>query len=417
MMKNRIMILGALEEFVPLVRLAKSRGIRTVVADGNSGAPAKQEADEAYDLDIRDTEALSELMKKTQVDGVVTAYSDLLLECMVKASALAGLPCHIRPDQLPWYRDKYVTNRTLEKLGIGTPKSTVLKKDFADSELEGISFPMVIKPLDMYGSRGLRIVYSTEEIREAFDLCVSTSGNKTLLAEEYVDTHEFNIQCWVRHGTVHILGIADREKSFVSRHDIPVSTRNIYPSRLIREVRDGALDILQKYIGITGQSEGPLCMQFYWGRERGLEVGEIAARFLGYEHELLQFADDFSVEELLLDSVFDSDRLDAELAKGDAMGRRCAAVLYFHGRDGIAADLSRAIAIGNRNDVQYSRVFYHEGQRIGNPQTMPYVARYDIVADSRGEIDRISQEILDGISVRDPQGKELLIRNVLGTYE
>jgi hypothetical protein len=92
-------------------------------------------------------------------------------------------------------------------------------------------------------------------------------------------------------------------------------------------------------------------------------------------------------------------------------------VLYFHGRDGIAADLSRAIAIGNRNDVQYSRVFYHEGQRIGNPQTMPYVARYDIVADSRGEIDRISQEILDGISVRDPQGKELLIRNVLGTYE
>ena len=414
---KKIMILGGLEEFVPLVRLAKERGIRTVVADGNTGAPAKAEADEAFDLDIRDTKALAGLMVREKIDGVTTAYSDLLLECMVLAADKAGIPVHLTPAQLPWYRDKDVTNRTLKKLGIGTPGSVLLKKDFTEEDLAGLSFPMVIKPIDMYGSRGLSVVYDIGGIRRHYDECRKITPAGKVMAEEYDPDHEFNIQCWVRHGSVHVLGVADREKTFVSRGQIPVSTRNVYPSRLIGSVLGDARSALQKYIGLTGQTEGPLAMQFFWGPERGLMVGEIAARFLGYEHELIRFSDDFSIEELLLDSLCDDEKIDRVLAAGNVYGNRVSAVLYFHARDGIAADLDGAIAIGQRNDVQYSRIFYEKGERIGSPQRMPYTARYDIIADSREEIDRISKEIIDSISVKDPGGQELLIRSQLGTYE
>lgn len=411
-----LMILGALEEFVPLVRLAGERNIRTVVVDGNSGAPAKKIADISYDENIRDISACANIARREHVDAITTAYSDLLLECMVKIADSAGLPCHLRPAQLPYYRDKDVINRTCEHLGIPTPGSVLLRESFSDEELDGLHFPMVIKPLDMYGSRGLVIVHNIREIRQQFAFSCSTSSRKEILAEEYDPDFEFNIQCWVRHGKVHVLGLADREKTFFDVSSIPLSTRNVYPSCLIDHVYDEAVRILSRYIGFTGQTEGPLSMQFYWGPERGLMVGEIAARFLGYEHELIRYADDLGIEELLLSAAVDDKNVDKLLAGCNPFGNRNAAVLYLHARDGILFDDEKVLEAAGRPDVKYSQLFYRKGDRIGNPQTQPYFARFDLVAEDRAEIDRRAKDILSNLSASDADGRELLLKGKLPVY-
>jgi len=413
-----LLILGGLEEFVPLVRLAKKNGIRTVVVDGNPGAPAKTESiaagGAAYDADVRDIAAIALIAKNENAEAITTAYSDLLLECMVKIADASGLPCHLKPSQLPYYRDKAVTNRTLEELSIGTPKSAALSEGFSDSDLEGLAFPMVVKPIDLYGSRGLSIVESADEIRERFAAAAAGSSQKRILAEEYAAGREFNLQAWVRHGKVRILGIADREKTSHDPKEIPLSTRNVYPSKAIESVYAPAKEALEKYVSKTLQKEGPLCMQFFAGNDGGILVGEIAARFLGYEHELLEYADGISVEELLLASAFDDEKVDGLLDACNPFGNCTAAVLYFHGRDGIIADQSAARAAFDRPEVIYSKLFYEDGERIGSPQRMPYVARCYIKAEARDGADALTQEIFDAVSIKDAEGRELLYPNCIG---
>lgn len=420
MNEKTLVILGALEEFVPLVKLASKQGIRTIVIDGNPGAPAKKESlihgGSAYDADIRDTETVAAIIRKEKADAITTAYSDLLLECMVKIADQAGLPCHLSPAQLPWYRDKDVTNRTCEELGIGTTKSILLKEDFRDDALAGYAFPMIIKPLDMYGSRGLRIVNSASEIRTHFANCLSTSQRPEVLAEEYNDEYEFNMQCYVRKGVVRVLGIADREKTSHDPEEIPLSTRNVYPSRLIDKVYEPARDALTRYISRTGQTEGPLSMQFFWGPKHGFMVGEIAARYLGYEHELIEFTTRVSIEEILLAGAFAPDKLDQLLDACDPFAKNSAAVLYFHAKDGIVSDLNPALDILARKDVQYGQIFYSAGERIGAPQRMPYAARYYIIGDSRAEIDARTEEIFSTMAIRDAEGNDLLYPNKPGSY-
>ncbi len=412
-----LMILGALEEFVPLVKLAGKEGIRTVVVDGNPDAPAKQIADRAYTIDIRDTAGCAEIAVSEHVDAVTTAYSDLLLECMVKIADAAHLPCHLVPAQLPYYRDKDVINRTCEELGIPTPKSVRLTESFSDTDLQEMSFPMVIKPLDLYGSRGLVIVHSENEIRRAFDKCCAQSLRREVLAEEYNPDHEFNMQCWVHQGQIAVLGIADREKTSFDPDTVPLSTRNIYPSRLLTYVREPALDALNRYIRKTGQTEGPLSMQFYWGKNRGFQVGEIAARFLGYEHELIEYATGVSIEQVLLYGAVDPQRLEALLAHANPAGSASAAVVYFHAVDGIVNDLSSLTAILQDSRIRHGQIFYQKGDRVGAPQSMPYAARYDIVSHERAEVDRISEEILAAASMTDASGRELLLKGTVGNYE
>ena len=307
-MNHRLLILGTLGEFVQLVKKSKERGYYTIVCDGYPDGPARQFADASYVIPVTDIDSVAELCRKEHVDGIVTSFSDLLMECMVKIAEKAELPCYLKPEQLPWYRDKAACRALLSKLGLPTPGyckvSVEDSKKAAVSELtEGLRYPLISKPLDKYGSRGIFIVRDQDQLAQCVHKTAEFTELKEILIEEYNDGFEFNMMTWVVDGTVKVISIADREKTQFEIGALPESTRNVYPSRLLNEVEGPATALLQSYIAYTGQKEGPLSMQFFWKPGEGIQVCEIAARFFGYEHELTDMVYGFQTEELLLDYI------------------------------------------------------------------------------------------------------------------
>lgn len=411
------MILGSLDEFVRLVRMARERDIYTIVCDGYFNSPAKQVADKFYNIDVTHTDEIAAICRSEQVDGIITSFSDLLFECMVKIADKAHLKCYLTPDKLPYYRNKAVMKKMFADLSIPTPKSVCLDKDFSDEQLSGLSFPVVVKPLDKYGSRNISVLSSPSEIRERFDDSCASSDIKKILVEEYHDGHEFNMMSWVLDGKVQVISIADREKTPVGKHEIPISTRNVYPSRLYDRVADQAKEILQKIADYTGQKDGALSMQFFWSEKRGISVCEAAGRFLGYEHELVEIGSGFCMEELLLNYIYDERALRASLLTHDSRMKHCCAVLYFHGREKEIADQNAARKIAERSDVVYSQIFYQDGETIKQHGANPYVVRYYITGPDRDAVDQSTREIFDAVSVKGTDGEELLYRNQMTSYD
>ena len=99
-MLRRVMILGAGFEFCGLVIKAKQMGCYVVVCDGYADAPAKKLADKAYTADVREIDAITDICKQERIDNIITSFSDILLECMVKISYAAGLQCYIKPEKI-----------------------------------------------------------------------------------------------------------------------------------------------------------------------------------------------------------------------------------------------------------------------------------------------------------------------------
>ena len=186
---------------------------------------------------------------------------------MVRIAAKANLKCYFQPDKLELYRNKAAMKQMLRHLSVPTSRSVVLNRDFTDTLLHHIHFPVAAKPLDKYGSRGVLILNSPEEIRQEFDHICETSDIKQVLIEEYNDGYEFNMMTWILDGQVHVLSIADREKTYADAKSIPISTRNVYPSRLMAHVYDEAKDILQRVADYTGQKEGFCPCSFSGNRE------------------------------------------------------------------------------------------------------------------------------------------------------
>lgn len=409
---HRLVIVGSSIEFVRLVEMAKEKGIYTIVCDGYKDGPAKAYADKAYDIDVRDEHAMAAMCIEEKADGIIGSFSDLLFEQITKTAEIAGLRWYADTDMLDAYRDKGTQKTLLKELGIRVPENRLLKEDFTEAELAGMRFPLVIKPVDGYGSRGIYVVHDADELRKLF-IKVNAAGSGTkVLAEEYSYGPEYNMMSWLYDGIVYVLSIADREKNPQKGTDIPSDNRNVYPSGNIDDVYEEARDILQRFADRTGQKEGALSMQFFLTPE-GIEVCEIAGRLLGYEHELITYSSGLDIEKLLLDYVYDPGGAGRMLKAHDARKGDIYAVLYFFTEPGsVIADQREAKElISSMDDILQADFFYKDGEITD--KNHPYYMRVYIGAASREELDRKTEYLFSRMHVYDENGKNVILRPVI----
>ena len=278
-------------------------------------------------------------------------------------------------------------------------------------------FPLVIKPLDSYGSRGIYVLRSPDAVRAHFAASAMYSSDRRVLLEEYCPGREYNMMTWVSDGKVNVISIADREKNPFSGDEIPFLNRIVYPAKNCRRVVKMAADVLQKYAEEVGQRDGPLSMQFFIDHDQ-VVVGEIAGRFFGYEHELVTYSSGFSFEKLLLDYVYSPKSIEERFKNHKPFFTRCCAGLYFLGREGktVLDDSElRKLAI-DPHTLEYS-LYYHPGETVDRSSGRPYFARFDVTAPSRVELDRVTEEFFHRAHATAPDGTEILYPFYLQTDE
>ena len=415
---HKLMILGSMDEFVELVKMAKNRGITTLVCDGYDDGPAKAIADHSYTIDVRDYDAIAEVCKREHVDGIISSFSDLLAECLMNIASQADLSSYCTPDKIRILREKPLMKQMFDELDIPYPKSGVIHRKTVERDIESIGFPCVIKPANGYGSRGVFVANDVQTIESHFDEVISYSSFDYLIAESYNDGFEFNMMTMVIDGEPWVISIADREKSHEIEGVVPHVSRIVYPSKLTSQVLSQARDIVRKIAKYVGIDNGPLCMQFFFDEDKGIQVCEATGRIFGYEHELVRYMNGLSIESLLLDLVYDTNNLKNTLIGHGAQDvESIAAGLYFHGYEGVIDHYEGLQAIRSMPCVKDLLTYYSEGDVIrSGVGAKPYVVRIYLEASSYDEIDDATRAIYGSLRAIDPSGRNLLYSNQLPDY-
>lgn len=412
-MQHRLVILGSLTEFVELVRESKRRGYYTIVCDGYPDGPAKAYADKAYTIHVRNVEEIAQMCIAEKADGIIGSFSDLLFEQITRIAELANLRWYATSDKLAFYREKDQTKELLHKLGVKVPKNKKLYADFDDDALADFSFPLVIKPVNGYGSKGIFVVHSIQEIRDYFQQVIIRSNMDCILVEEYSRGREYNMMTWLCDGKVYPISIADREKNPQEGTRLPLLNRVVYPAKAIEKILPEATAVLQKFADAVGQREGALSMQFFYN-QNGVEVCEVAGRLFGYEHEMVTYCCGLSIEKLLLDYVYEPDQVAATMKAHNPCFHKSIAGLYFLGeQDKCIQDFSKCRELEKHPAALEAALFYTEGQCIDNYGPKPYMARYYIQAEDRDTLDCITEEFFSTMYVTGTDGKRLDIPFVM----
>src|SRR5579871_6543152 len=162
MTQKTLLILGAGKEQVVALTTAARKGIRTIALDMNAKADGATVADEFYAVSTRDIGAILTLLRDypRKIDGVMTIASDIP-HCVSAAAAFLKVP-HIPLAVAETCINKFRMKEALARSGVNIPRYAKIAgvaalKDF----IAAVGYPVVIKPVDNSGARGVLRVTET----------------------------------------------------------------------------------------------------------------------------------------------------------------------------------------------------------------------------------------------------------------
>lgn len=411
MEEKRLLILGSLEDLEKLTCLAVSRGIYTVVADGNDGI-AKKYATKAYTVDLRDKEHLDQIIHKERIDHILTSFSDVLFEVMVETCERNHLPCFCRTDKMRFLRDKNMMKEMFQELDVPSAPAQKLDSELLLEENIRIPFPCVVKPADGWGSKGLHIVQNYQELKEFVNesMSMSTSGQEAML-ESINMGYELNVMSWIRNGKVYLVEFGDRETSGMTADSLPYQSREIFPSVFYKELEETVKDYLLRVADYCGITEGPLSMQFFY--ENGeISVGEVCGRFFGYGQGIVPVISGLDPNELLLNMAYSPEANDIVLKKTERAFDHCSIALYILPKPGIIQSMGNVMDFQNEHTV-----FYRSYVKPGvSTEYVPWILWSYARFDTREEADKYTGELYENLYVPDLDGNNLVRTNSLVSY-
>lgn len=199
---QRVMILGAGAAQVPLIRTARAMGYETVVATIPGPYPGIEEADIVSYTDITDCEAIAAAVEELGVCAVSTCCLETGLKALAYACEKLHLP-GVTPAAAEISVNKLVMKQVFRDKDVLSAKFRLLKThEELDEAISAIGLPIVVKAVDLQGSKGVYVVNTVEEAHEALTMCLSLTKEDYCLAEEFIAGRSFCAEAFVQNGHI-----------------------------------------------------------------------------------------------------------------------------------------------------------------------------------------------------------------------
>ena len=191
-MKKKIAIIGAAVFQEPVIKRAKEMGLETHVFAWAAGDPGEKMADHFYPISIREKEEILEECRRIGIDGIVSIASDLAMETVNYVAENMGLAGNsVAATKIS--TNKHLMRKAFAENGDPSPGS-ILVDLTTDIEAIDLGFPLIVKPTDRSGSRGVRKVYDREQLKNAIFKAREYSFENRAVVEEYVEGKEYSIE-------------------------------------------------------------------------------------------------------------------------------------------------------------------------------------------------------------------------------
>ncbi len=405
-------VLGGGPAQLGLIRRAKELGFQVAVSDRNPEAPGLKEADHISLASSFDREAVLKDAAEIGSDFLITSGTDQPVLTAAEVSAELNLPYFLSPRQALTVTNKKVMKKVFRSAGIPTVDFTFLKEDFSDSELEHLTFPLVIKPLDSQGQRGVLKVKTSDDIRKNFAEVLSYSRESEILAEEYYPSTELTVSGWVEGGAPYIFSITDRVTVDNGPH-LGVCVSHRYPS-VCHSDWEELEHLTGKLASMIGLQYGPLYFQILYGRD-GYRVNEIACRLGGaYEDEFLPWLCGVPLLDLMIEMTVRRDYNADYLNRLSTCRRgKYLSLQMFFCRPGTIREQSGMEDVLSQEGILNGRFLLNEGTVVGCRENSTQRAGYYIASGRNPcELNTLISQSCGKLHIGDPQG-----RNMIQWYE
>lgn len=354
------LVLGGTLPHRALIQNLQSRGYYVVLIDHLESPPAATICNRHVRESTLDEEAVLEWALALNAALVVSTCIDQANFVASKVAASLGLP-------IPYSLDtaERVTNKSLMKhrlVASGVPTSHFVSgTSWQDFENHGLKYPVVVKPNDANGSKGVVKVDTPRNLRASVDVALGLSRSHQAVVEEWVSGREIAIDSYILDGEAHILCSRERRKI---RHTEPTThVEQIVGSVWPAQVDDEVLQEYKRIAEVVAKSfhleNTPLMMQAIL-HEDGLSVIEFAPRIGGAEnYRIIRLATGADVIDYAVDSW-----LGKRPALNYSAPSKVFADLYIYAHAAPFGEITGIADLVDRQVVLYGETYKRRGETV-----------------------------------------------------
>lgn len=401
-----LVLAGGLAQ-IELLNQLRRRGITTVLADGSANALAKPYADIFCQIPIFDIEAVKDLALREQVDFLITVCADQVLLVVAQVSEMLGLPCYIDYQTARNVSDKKYMKKIFWENNIPTSRYVQMTELDWD-KIRDLQYPLVVKPVDAYSSRGVRKALNSQELESYFKEACQISRAGGVIVEEYVSGEEISVDVYVENGEAKVLCVSNSEK--IDDADRFIIFRGRYPITASPELMEQIRKVAQQIADSFGLKDSPMLIQMISDGQR-VSVLEFCARTGGnMKYLLIRRACGADVIAQVIDLTLGlKPHVELQAPEGKYIVND---FIYcrpgvFHRLEGFEELMQSGIL------TDYCTIRPVGFQVRGVTSSSDRIAGFTIVADSLEEFNRKHRIVVDSVKILDPEGNDIMRHDLL----
>lgn len=403
-MKALVLCGGKPQEY--LVKELKKIDYTVLVADQNENAPAVAFADKFFKVSTLDVDGIRNIAISEKVNFIISVCADQMLLVAAQISEELNLPCYIDYETAKNVSSKEYMKRIFVENNIPTSKH-IVRERLKLSDIVGMEYPLIVKPVDCYSSRGVKRVETDEELMTAFENAINFSRTNNAVVEEYVGGDEYSVDFYIENGEAKLLCARVLDK--IPNYDGFVICRGRYPVPLTDEMIDRVRLVGQQIADAFELKNTPMLIQMKIDGER-ISVIEFCARTGGgIKYRLLPMVSGFDVVKAVMDLTL-GNKPHCEVKKYE--GYVVDEFLYCN--PGVLEVVKGFEELQREGIIDHYEIYKKPGYEFREASCSgDRVAYFSVKADSLEQVKRLHELAISRISALSIEGEELIRKDIV----
>lgn len=381
--KKSVLVFGVGELQISIITRAKAMGLFVVGIDPFEDAVAKDYCDAFEVVGGQDFNGTIDVAKKYNVSAIVTAATDKPLVMMARVAKELKLPFYSK-ETAEWSTDKFQMKQRFLEGGIPCAQGRLIHT--AD-EAKDLYFPVICKPRDNSGSRGVKLCRDLTELDSCIKEALEVSKLDTVLVEEFIEGREFSIESLHYYGKSEVIQFTEKK---TTEFPYNVELGHKQPANLTDDQRNQIRDIISKIASCMHFENCPSHTELKINN-RGIFVIETSPRLGGdyITSTLTPLSTSINLEDQLLHIAL-GEPVDTTTGRVD----KASAVCFFSLPEGkVKAIDSRINEVSKWPNMHSFHLKLEVGDSVNQiTSSLNRYGQFIVTGESRGEVDSLTDK-------------------------
>lgn len=278
---KKLLLMGGAAFSQDIRRYADEQGFK-LIGVGADIKRLKTFCDETYQIDTQDVDALEKLVHKTGVHGIFVGTTEINIKPAIELSKRTGIHFYTNAEQWDVLSSKKQFKELLNKYEVGTVPEYVIDDSFNEEDLVKIEWPVLVKPEDSSGARGISVANNREELKKSYDYALKFSPSGRVLVEKLMTgMDDVFIRYHMQDGVYSISSSFDRHCNFTQGGFGGVAIAYLHPTKHLEAFIDRYHNKMCAAFGELGLKNGMITLQGFVDQKENFYFYEAGYRLGG----------------------------------------------------------------------------------------------------------------------------------------